>query len=74
MPILFHGDCGNKLQADDALAGRMTRCPQCQAVLKILNPGAGGKKGTEAKRGPRRISGQQAIVQGLSCTFTRNKG
>ncbi len=38
MPILFRCDCGKRLQADDALAGRMTRCPQCQAVLKIPRP------------------------------------
>ena len=38
MPIQFHCACGKKLQADDALAGRMTRCPQCQAVLKIPRP------------------------------------
>jgi RsiW-degrading membrane proteinase PrsW (M82 family) len=39
MPILFQCACGKKLQADDALAGRMTRCPRCQAVLKIPPPG-----------------------------------
>ncbi len=38
MPIQFQCACGKKLQADDALAGRMTRCPQCQAVLKIPRP------------------------------------
>jgi len=44
MPILFHCDCGKKLLADDALAGRMTRCPQCQSVLKIPRPGVEGER------------------------------
>ncbi len=38
MPIRFQCACGKKMQADDSLAGRMTRCPQCQAVLKIPRP------------------------------------
>ena len=43
MPILFRCDCGKRLQADDALAGRMTRCPQCQDVLEIPSPGGVGE-------------------------------
>jgi hypothetical protein len=38
MPIQFRCGCGRKLQAADALAGRKTRCPQCQAVLEIPQP------------------------------------
>jgi RsiW-degrading membrane proteinase PrsW (M82 family) len=40
MPILFQCDCGETLQADEALAGRMTRCPRCEAILRIPGPGA----------------------------------
>jgi RsiW-degrading membrane proteinase PrsW (M82 family) len=38
VPIQFRCGCGRKLQAADALAGRKTRCPQCQAVLEIPQP------------------------------------
>ena len=40
MPIVFLGDCGKKFQAAETLAGRKTRCPQCQTVLEIPRPAA----------------------------------
>jgi hypothetical protein len=38
MLMVFQCACGKKLQADDALAGRMTRCPRCQSVIQIPRP------------------------------------
>jgi RsiW-degrading membrane proteinase PrsW (M82 family) len=38
MPILFTCTCGKTLRADESLAGRRTRCPQCETVLKIPSP------------------------------------
>ncbi len=35
MPILFTCTCGKTLKANDSLAGRMTKCPQCGTVLEI---------------------------------------
>ncbi len=39
MSILFTCTCGKTLKAAESLAGRMTRCPNCEAVLKIPSPG-----------------------------------
>ena len=38
MPILFTCTCGRTLRAADSLAGRKTRCPQCETVLTIPRP------------------------------------
>jgi RsiW-degrading membrane proteinase PrsW (M82 family) len=39
MPILFTCTCGKTLKADESLAGRRTKCPNCEAVLTIPSPG-----------------------------------
>ena len=37
MPIRFTCSCGRELQASDEHAGRLTRCPDCSAELRIPN-------------------------------------
>lgn len=35
MPITFQCECGKKMRAQDSLAGKRTRCPNCSTVLTI---------------------------------------
>ena len=54
MPIRFSCSCGQELQATDDHAGRVTRCPNCSAELRIPNASTDVRERTPRDDAPRR--------------------
>jgi hypothetical protein len=54
MPIRFTCSCGRELQANDEYAGRLTRCPDCSAELRIPNASTDVRERTARDDAPRR--------------------
>ena len=52
MPIIFRCACGREMRAKAELAGKRTKCPNCQAIVVIPNPEAELAAAKAAKAAP----------------------